>query len=102
MKLLTEELKKIIPPLCSTDGNEEKLAVIKFFDPCSQWTWYVYEGQELEDGDWIFFGYVEGIENEYGEFLLSELESVTNWLGLGIERDLYWEPQIYPIKGDMT
>lgn len=36
----------------------------------------------------MFFGFVIGLENEFGHFLLSELESVTTRLGLHVERDL--------------
>src|SRR5665811_323998 len=38
-----------------------------------------------------FFGYVCGMEEEWGYFVLSELESVRGPLGLEIERDLYFE-----------
>ena len=35
----------------------------------------------------MFFGFVVGLEGEFGYFLLSELESVRSPLGLGVERD---------------
>lgn len=90
MKLLTEEIKKKLPPLYATESTpiEEKNFVCKFFAPWSFWTWYVIEGEKEEDGDWCFFGYVEGFEKEYGYFCLSELESVNGPLGLRIERDI--------------
>ena len=50
-------------------------------------TWYVTEGSEQE-GDFLFFGFVVGLESEFGYFLLSELESVRTQLGLAAERDL--------------
>ena len=40
-----------------------------------------------------FFGYVVGMEAEWGYFLLSELQAVRGGLGLPIERDLYFTPQ---------
>jgi len=40
----------------------------------------------------LFFGYVIGHEEEWGYFLLSELESVRGPGGLTIERDLYFKP----------
>jgi len=49
----------------------------------------VTEGSE-QDGDFLFFGFVIGVESEFGYFLLSELESVRNPLGFGVERDLYF------------
>ncbi len=44
------------------------MVICKFFDPTSQWTWYVIEGQKQEDGDWLFFGYVIGVVAELGYF----------------------------------
>ena len=93
MKLLTEELKKQLPHLASTDGEPNKTAVCKFFDPCGSWTWYVVEGELLEDGDWLFFGLVDGFEKEWGYFSLGELQNVRGPLGLGIERDIYFQPK---------
>ena len=55
--------------------------------PGTGWSWYVTEGSE-QDGDFLFFGFVVGLESEFGYFLLSELESVTTPLGLHVERDL--------------
>ena len=93
MKLLTEELKKKIPPLYSTEEvpMEDKVIVCKFFTPYSNWTWLVSEGSEQEDGDYLFFGLVIGFEKEWGYFTLKELEGVTGPAGLKIERDLHFE-----------
>ena len=95
MKLLTEELKKKLPPLYATENVEveDKVALIKFFHPMSSWTWYVVEGGYNKDlGTWLFFGLVDGFESEWGYFTLQELET-TKVHGLGIERDLYWKPK---------
>ena len=94
MQLLTEDIKGNLPKLYSTDGENDPMAWCKFFDPCGSWTWYVTEGEEQADGDWMFFGLVEGMEKEWGYFSLNELQSVHGPLGLGIERDLYYEPTI--------
>lgn len=42
--------------------------------------------------DFLFFGYVMGQFEEWGYFLLSELETARGPLGLPIERDLYFQP----------
>jgi len=91
-KLLTQALRADLPPLYATEATPmaEKLAVVKFFTPDSNWTWY---GVEF-DGKDTFFGLVDGFEREYGYFSLSELESVRGPLGLRIERDLYFEPTL--------
>lgn len=90
MKLLTEELKKQLPPLYSQEHEADPLVICKFFHPLSFWTWYAYEASP-EDDDFIFFGWVYGDFPELGYFSLSELESV-NVMGLGIERDLHFTP----------
>lgn len=92
MKLLTAEIKKKIPKLYETEdvSDEEKEVVCKFFDPFSNWTWYVIEGEE-QDGDWIFFGLVEGHEKELGYFSLNELESIRINGRQRIERDKYFD-----------
>lgn len=92
MKLLTEELKKKIPPLYSTETVplEDKVFVCKFFCPWNGWTWFVLEMEQGREGV-LFFGYVEGFEKEWGYFTLKELESVTGPTGLKIERDLHFE-----------
>ena len=89
MKLLDDQLRARLPPLYSQEGESSPVVVCKLFLPGTGWTWYVTEGSEQE-GDFLFFGFVVGLESEFGYFLLSELESVRNGLGLGVERDLYF------------
>ena len=90
MKLLSEDIAKTLPKLYEQDNKgDDAVAYVKFFDPCSQWTWYAMEF----DGNDICFGLVVGFETELGYFSLRELEGVRNRLGLGIERDLYFKPR---------
>lgn len=89
MKLLNDELLKILPPLYSTENLKDPLIQCKFFTPDSSWTWYVLEYDKTNE---IFFGYVCGFENELGYFSLAELESVTGALNLNIERDISFKP----------
>jgi hypothetical protein len=93
-KLLTADLKRKIPKLYSGEKTraEDKLVVVKFFQPWGAWTWLVTEGQEQPDGDWLFFGHVHGFEDEWGYFSLRELESVRGPGGLRIERDIHFTP----------
>lgn len=67
----------------------DAVAVVKFFTPDSNWTWYATEF----DGDDLFFGLVDGFEKEIGYFRLSELKSVKGALGLPIERDMFFKPK---------
>jgi len=89
MKLISKELERQFPPLYSTENKEpsEIKIITKFFDPCSNWTWYA---TEYDPVDRLFFGLVRGFEVELGYFSLDELEAVKGSLGLGIERDLYF------------
>ena len=90
MKLLTQELRRKLPPLYSQEDKGGKAVVhLKMFTPDSNWTWLATEF----DGEDTFFGLVDGLEKELGYFSLSELESVNGSLGLPIERDLYFQPK---------
>jgi len=96
MKLLTEQIKKTLPKLGQTSKQADPAAVVKFFDPTGSWSWFVLEGEKQEDGDWLFYGLVDGFEKEFGYFSLSELEHCkdgqTGLRALPIERDLYFRP----------
>lgn len=92
MKLLTKEIQRDLPKLYETANKNNPVAYVKFFTPDANWTWYILEGEEQENGDWLFFAYVQGIENEYGYVLLSELESVRGPFGLKVERDIFFRP----------
>jgi hypothetical protein len=102
MKLLTERIKKSLPKLYGTENVplEEKTVYVKFFTPDSSWTWYVLEGQEQADGDFLLFAWVLGLEREFGYVSLRELESVRGPLGLPVERDLHFKPR--PLKEVMA
>lgn len=94
MKLMTEEVKKSLPPLYATENTkaEDKVLRAKFFDPSGRGTWYAVEF----DGKDIFYGFAVsplGEDcDEWGYFSLSELESVRGRFNLGIERDLFFTP----------
>jgi len=91
MKLLTKEIRKKLPLLYAQEiKGGDAIAYVKFFTPDSSWTWYATEF----DGKDTFFGLVDGHEKELGYFMLSELQSARGPLGLPIERDLYWKPQM--------
>jgi len=87
MKLLTDELRARLPPVYSQEAEADPIVYAKFFLPGTGWTWYVTEGSPQEE-EFLFFGFVVGLEREFGYFLLSELEEVRSPLGLRVERDL--------------
>lgn len=93
MELLTKEIENKLAkfPIYSQDGKGNDAKVIcKFF--FGAWTWYVLEGNKLENGDYEFYGIVE---NQYGAergyFTLSQLESVKKWGYPVVERDMYFK-----------
>jgi len=105
---MTEEIKGKLPALYSTEevATEDKIAVVKFFTPWTNWTWYATEGSFIcpEHGsfdcdqcakpwpDFLFFGWVHGLNREWSYFNLKELESIQGPAGLKIERDMYFKP----------
>lgn len=89
MELLPPELRAELPKLYAQEGTEDPKVYAKFFFPAGRWTWFVTEGQQEEE-DFIFFGYVIGDFEEWGNFSLTELQSVSVH-GLTVERDLYFK-----------
>ena len=86
-----KELEEQLPPLYATEEIplEEKQLLVKYFVPSSNWTWY---GVEYDPNQELFFGYIEGLDNEWGYFSLKEFRSVRGPLGLQIERDFHFKP----------
>ena len=92
MKLMTAGIEKKFAKFGpgSQDGKgKEAEVVVKYFNPCGAGTWLITEGEKLQDGDWLLFGYCHICEWEWGSVLLSELQNLKLPFGLGIERDLY-------------
>ena len=88
-KLLTNEIRTQLPPLYSGEAKGlDALAIVKFFTPRSNWTWYASEF----DGEDTLFGLVIGFEIELGYFSLSELDAARDGWGVHVERDLYFKP----------
>ena len=88
MMLLTKEILNRLPKLYSTENEKDPMVQVKFFFAEGSWSWY---GIEF-DGKDTFFGLVDGFEKELGYFSLNELKQHRTRLGLGVERDMYFEP----------
>jgi hypothetical protein len=92
--LLPPEIAATLPPLYSQEEQgDNAIAVVKFFTPWTNWTWFASEYSPEER---LCFGVVVGHERELGYFSLDELEEIRGPGGLTIERDLYWKPR--PLK----
>ena len=122
MKLLTAEILNKMPSLYSQEekGLDAKV-IVKFFDPQGGFTWYASEATAITDQidengnniekvlkdilpddnilDIRFYGLVDGLEKELGYFSFNELKAYNGRLGLGIERDMYFDNQ--PLKNFM-
>jgi len=96
MQLLPQAIAATLPALYATEETrvDEKVLLVKFFDPYTQWTWYACEYDTKER---LFFGYVVGQENEWGYFSLDELESLMmpDNVTPRIERDLFFVPTLF-------
>lgn len=88
MNLLTPEIRSQLPSIYSQEKVADPIAYVKFFNPQSNWTWYITEF----DGEDTLFGLVQGLEEELGYFSLGELQEYRGKLGIGIERDLHFVP----------
>lgn len=90
MKLLTQDLIVKLPALYETENTpiDDKIAMVKFFHPAINWTWYGIE----YDGVDTFWGIVDGDEREYGYFSLNELQTPVGPFQLSAERDQYFLP----------
>ena len=93
MELLPTELREQLPKLYEQEGIEDKIVYLKYFFPAGNWTWFVIEG-EPEGDDFLFFGYVIGLEKEWGYFTLKQLEEIKIH-GLTVERDLYFKQESF-------
>jgi hypothetical protein len=91
MKLMTKEIAKKAQSQYPHGSDMTQQVVAKFFDPCGSFTWYVMN-QDPQDPDYLY-GIVKGFEVEAGSFSLSELQAIKGRFGLGIERDLHFEPR---------
>jgi hypothetical protein len=89
-KLIPSTLLSDIPDLYETEGVLDPVLRVKLFTPDSSWTWYIIELSRSDLN--TCYGFVVGLESELGYFNLEEVESLHGPLGLGIERDLLFEP----------
>jgi hypothetical protein len=90
MILITDDLRARLLANSAADEETDHVPVVKLFDPTGAATWLLTELDA--DGDTLFglcdlgFGCPE-----LGSVSLAELQSIKGPLGLGIERDLYFE-----------
>lgn len=71
-ELLETSLKEV-PSLMSQNGEKDPILYIRFVHPLTNWEWYISEYDSKEQR---CYGYVKGIEKEWGYFYLNDLFSV--------------------------
>jgi hypothetical protein len=90
MMYLPQSIRDKLPPIGAHDGKDPATIpiIVKYFSLLNGWAWYATEGEQREE-DFIFYGFVRGIENEMGYFTLSDMMTCRNGIHV-IERDLYF------------
>ena len=87
--LMPAKLLANIPPIGATSEQADPMLYVKWFTPDANWTWYV---AEYNPEHRIAYGYVIGLESEWGSFSLDEIRTIRGSLGLPVERDLHFDP----------
>ncbi len=86
-ELISEEIKKLIPPLYATEEQSDPTVYVKLF--LDDWTWYI---TELSIDENLAFGYVTSpFGSELGYFSLDEIQCIEGSFGIGVERDLQFK-----------
>jgi hypothetical protein len=93
MKLLTKAIEKALAKPGLT-GQNAQVPICKFFNPCGAATWLIFARERGEDSDTLWCLADLGMQCvEYGTVSLSELQNIRLRFGLGIERDLHFQPK---------
>ena len=87
---MTKELLAQFKKIGSQEDVKDPIVVAHFFNPVGAGDWWM---TSFDSDDGIFFGFAHILEGEWGSSSLEELESYKSPMGLGIERDLHWEPK---------
>lgn len=62
-----------LPSINDADAKNNPPIVAKFTN--GDWNWYIIGGDKLNNGDYLLYGLVDGIEMEFGKFTLKEIQS---------------------------
>ena len=92
MKLMTKELEKKFAKTGNQEDEKNPLVIAKFFLPTGAATWYATEWNPETNQ---CFGFVTGLVpggDEWGYTDMTELAQVRGPFGLGIERDIHFNP----------
>ncbi len=73
-RLIAEIKRRGIPPLYTQQDAPDPIIYLEMSLLQFHWRWYVSECEIGDDGDILFFGFVNGDFGEWGYFRLSEME----------------------------
>jgi len=93
MKIITKAIEAAFAKQGDTSQKSMKdiKIVMKLFNPMGAGTWYIYE--HLEDDIYMCFANLGDPEMaEMGTVSMTEITSLRLPFGLGIERDMHFEP----------
>lgn len=87
MKLITEEIAKLLPPVSKREG--EKTLFVRLYTP---WVFQSWEIAEYDPETRLCYGWVRGLESKWAYFSLDDLEQIQGPHGLKVLRDLSYKP----------
>ena len=99
MKIITKEIEKAFAKqgYCGNKSAKDIKIVMKLFNPSGAGTWYLYE-KEDDDIYWGFVNLGDPEMSECGTVSMTELMAYRGMFGLGIERDMHFEPLSMSLK----
>lgn len=90
MNLMTDELRRKLPPLYDCEGLPYAYTYAKYFAAWTPHVWWVAEF----DGEDTLYGFIEGFPNRWGGFSLRALESERGPEGDGLRKVEFLSPVI--------
>jgi hypothetical protein len=99
MKIITKAIEQAFAKQGDTSQKsmDEIKIVMKLFNPQGAGTWYIYEKID-EDIYMAFVNLGDPVCAEMGTVSMTELLEYKGWLGLGLERDMQFEPLKHTLK----
>lgn len=94
MQLITKELEALFKKYGSQEDKplKDMVAVCKLFDPQGSGTWWLFNYDPETEIAFCYASIFGDHNDEFGDVSLAELKAYRGRFGLGIERDLSFEP----------
>jgi len=94
--LIPDKIIDYLPKVGETEKlNMEEIKVpLKLFNPAGSQTWYIYEYTPEKDLAYGLVDFGNPKEAELGHIDIKEIKNIELPFGLGIQRDIKWNPDI--------